>query len=61
MSTRRLTIELIAIRAVIELPETDRPDASEQSDEFTCAVLRAFRPLAKTRPSQLPFSKTGTR
>ena len=46
-----LTIELIAIRAVLELPESDRPDASEQSDEFTCQVLKAFRPLAKTRPS----------
>jgi hypothetical protein len=51
MQTRpRLTIELIAIRAVLELPDTDRPEASESSDEFTCEIIRAFRPLAKTRP-----------
>ena len=61
MSTRRLTIELIAIRAVLELPESPSPDALECSDEFTCQVLKAFRPLAKTRPSELPMRKAGGR
>jgi len=56
----KLTIELIAIRAVLELPESPSPDASERS-EFTCQVLKAFRPLAKTRPSELPMRKAGGR
>jgi len=60
MSTRRLTIELIAIRAILELPESPSPDASERSDEFTAEVLRAFRPLAKCPALSAP-RKTGTR
>jgi hypothetical protein len=58
MSTRRLTIELIAIRAVLELPESPTSEAAERSDEFTADVLRAFRPLASTRPSNVvPFAQ----
>lgn len=48
---RKLTIEVIAIRAVLDLPESPTsPEAAERADEFTADVLRAFRPLAKTRP-----------
>jgi hypothetical protein len=47
MPSRRITIELVAIRAVLELPESTSPEASERADEFTADVLRAFRPLAK--------------
>ena len=60
MATRQLTIELIAIRAVIELPESPSSDASAAADEFTCEVLRAFRPLAKC-PALTAPRKTGTR
>jgi hypothetical protein len=60
MATRQLTIELIAIRAVIELPESPSPEASERSDEFTADVLRAFRPLAKCPAMPSAARKVGT-
>lgn len=61
MSTRRLTIELIAIRAVLELPaDAPSPEASERADEFTSDIIRALRPLAKTRPSS-QLRKLGSR
>jgi len=52
--SNRLTIELVAIRAVLELPEPTSPEASERADEFTTQVLRAFRPLAKCPAPALP-------
>lgn len=55
-----LTIEHVAIRAVLELPESPSPEASERADEFTASVLRAFRPLAKCPALPAP-RKTGTR
>jgi len=57
---RKLTIELVAIRAVLELPESPSPEASERADEFTCKVLRVLRPLAKCPALPTP-RKTGTR
>jgi len=60
MSTRQLTIEVIAIRAVLDLPESPSPEASEPADEFTAQIIRAFRPLAKCPALPAP-RKTGTR
>ncbi len=47
VTRQRITIELVAIRAVLELPESPSPEASERADEFTAEIIRAFRPLAK--------------
>lgn len=56
--SKQLTIEVIAIRAMLELPDSPSPEAAERADEFTADVLRAFRPLAKTRPANVvPFAQ----
>jgi hypothetical protein len=63
----RIAIELVAIRAVLETPESDRPDAAEQSDALMRDVLRAFRPmgLVKAKSTSLatvhPLRKAGSR
>lgn len=54
MSSSRpsLTIELVAIRAVLDVPESASPAATARADEFTRQVLSALRPgLAKALPS----------
>ncbi len=61
---KSLTIELLAIRAIVELPDCDRPSADEELDAMTREVLRAFcpRPIASTRPTNVvPFRRTGSR
>lgn len=57
--SKRLIIEAIAIRAVLELPESTSPEASERADEFTVDVLRAFRPLAKCPALPAPRKAAG--
>lgn len=49
----RIAIELVAIRAVLEVPDPDHPAAAEQSDDFMRDVLRAFRPMGvvKAKPT----------
>lgn len=65
---RQLTIELLAIRAIVELPDTDStrpsPGSTEELDAMTREVFAALRPrpLASTRPSNVvPMRKVGSR
>ena len=64
---KQLTLEVLAIRAVLEVPDSPRSAAeTEQANAFTRDVLAAFRPrpLASTRASSsnvVPFRKVGAR
>lgn len=63
MKSRRpsLTIELVAIRAVLDVPESASPAAAERADQFTRQVLGAMCPgLAKTQLTVAPSRRVAS-
>jgi hypothetical protein len=64
---KQLTLELVAIRAILEVPDSTRPSSTEELDAMTREIFAAFRPrpIAKTQPATsgnvVAFRKAGAR